>query len=338
MNKFSLIVVLTGTILSSAAHAQQTSTSTSTSGSGAVAGSDASSNPVVTTTSGSNSSSGSVSGSNASSSSNPVASNAGNSQTINNNSVIPERQTIVAAPSVFAPALTTTLTETCMGSSSLGVSVLGWGASGGTTWQDRECVRRLNARELAQTIGDKEAAREVLCGMPADAQWLAKSGLGSPSSSAPSSAPAAGRLASCSASSAASCAQAGSLLRCGNGCKPPTRELRRYDEPVEAAAEAGFRREFRCWAGERNCCPGFGQRGRGGQFGHPGLGQFRATRLFTTRFCGTRLFTTRLFATRLFPTRLFPTRLFAARRSAACRIATRRIAAGGAAKAGRLSG
>ena len=105
-----------------------------------------------------------MSGSNASSSSNPVASNAGNSQTINNNSVIPERQTIVAAPSVFAPALTTTLTETCMGSSSLGVSVLGWGASGGTTWQDRECVRRLNARELAQTIGDKEAAREVLCG------------------------------------------------------------------------------------------------------------------------------------------------------------------------------
>jgi hypothetical protein len=70
----------------------------------------------------------------------------------------------VSTPPVFAPALTTTLTETCMGSSSLGVSVLGWGASGGTTWSDHQCVRRLNARELAQTLGDREAARELLCG------------------------------------------------------------------------------------------------------------------------------------------------------------------------------
>jgi len=51
-----------------------------------------------------------------------------------------------------------------MGSSSLGVSVIGWGASGGTTWRDGDCVRRLNARELAQTVGDREAARQLLCG------------------------------------------------------------------------------------------------------------------------------------------------------------------------------
>ncbi|HWU01543.1 MAG TPA: OmpA family protein [Novosphingobium sp.] len=63
----------------------------------------------------------------------------------------------------MAPALTTTLTETCMGSTSLGVSVLGFGASGGTTWQDKHCVRRLNARELAQTMGDRDAARELMC-------------------------------------------------------------------------------------------------------------------------------------------------------------------------------
>jgi outer membrane protein OmpA-like peptidoglycan-associated protein len=64
---------------------------------------------------------------------------------------------------VVAPALTTTLTETCMGSSSMGVSVLGFGATGGTTWQDHHCVRRLNARELAQTVGDRDAARELMC-------------------------------------------------------------------------------------------------------------------------------------------------------------------------------
>jgi len=73
---------------------------------------------------------------------------ASNSQTINNNSVVPSTQTLRTAPQVMAPSLTTTLTETCMGSTSLGLSVVGWGASGGTTWNDSECVRRLNAREL----------------------------------------------------------------------------------------------------------------------------------------------------------------------------------------------
>lgn len=92
------------------------------------------------------------------------ANNAGNSQNITFNSTTPAKQTVRAAPAIAAPSLTTTLTETCMGSTSLGLTVIGWGASGGSTWRDSECVRRLNARELAQTIGDREAAREVLCG------------------------------------------------------------------------------------------------------------------------------------------------------------------------------
>jgi outer membrane protein OmpA-like peptidoglycan-associated protein len=128
--------VLAGPFLAGSAQAQSTSDSSSTS----------------------SSSSGSQSGA--------AASNAGNAQTITNNSYTPARQTIVAAPSVYTPALTTTLTETCMGSSSLGVSVLGFGAAGGTTWTDKQCVRRLNARELAQTLNDREAAREVMCGDP----------------------------------------------------------------------------------------------------------------------------------------------------------------------------
>ncbi len=53
-----------------------------------------------------------------------------------------------------------------MGSSSAGVSLIGVGVTAGTTWRDGECVRRLNARELAQTIGDRDAAREVMCGNP----------------------------------------------------------------------------------------------------------------------------------------------------------------------------
>src|SRR5579872_3275435 len=161
-------------------------TSTSTSGSGAIAGSlsGAQANPTITTTSTtqsgalsgseSNSSSSSsptvttntnaVSGSNANAETKSNATNAGNAQTIVNNTNVPNHQSLKTNPEVFAPGLTTTLTETCMGSSSLGVSVLGFGASGGTTWQDHQCVRRLNARELAQTIGDREAARELLCG------------------------------------------------------------------------------------------------------------------------------------------------------------------------------
>lgn len=180
----STIALISGSITPAWA---QTSTSTSGSNAGAISGSgsQSTSNPVVTSDTASTAISGSTSGSNSASISNPVnntntnanstsgsnsnaatnstASNQGNSQTINNNSTYPANQTIKAAPAVVAPALTTTLTETCMGSTSLGVSVLGFGATGGSTWQDRQCIRRLNARELAQTIGDRDAAREVMC-------------------------------------------------------------------------------------------------------------------------------------------------------------------------------
>lgn len=50
-----------------------------------------------------------------------------------------------------------------MGSTSGGVSVLGFGGTLGTTWRDDACTRRLNAREMANTLGDREAARALLC-------------------------------------------------------------------------------------------------------------------------------------------------------------------------------
>lgn len=73
-------------------------------------------------------------------------------------------QTIKNVASIAPPSLTTTLTDTCMGSTSGGVTVAGFGISGGGTWVDQECVNRLNAREL-RTLGEDglAAAKEVMC-------------------------------------------------------------------------------------------------------------------------------------------------------------------------------
>jgi hypothetical protein len=51
-------------------------------------------------------------------------------------------------PAVVAPSLTTTLSETCMGSTSMGIAGAGFGISFGSTWKDEACVRRLDSREL----------------------------------------------------------------------------------------------------------------------------------------------------------------------------------------------
>jgi len=53
----------------------------------------------------------------------------------------------VAVNSAFAPNLWAT-SDTCMGSSSVGVQALLFGFSTGTTWRDEDCVRRKDAREL----------------------------------------------------------------------------------------------------------------------------------------------------------------------------------------------
>lgn len=65
-------------------------------------------------------------------------------------------------PGVVAPALTTTLTETCMGSTSIGGAGVGFGVSFGTTWRDTACVRRLDARQLL-ALGHSDAATELMC-------------------------------------------------------------------------------------------------------------------------------------------------------------------------------
>jgi len=88
----------------------------------------------------------------------------GNSQNITFNSPDKIKETLNTTPVISAPALTTTLTETCLGSATGGLSVVGFGMTGGKTYVDQACVRRLNAREIAQTLGDRDAAREIMCG------------------------------------------------------------------------------------------------------------------------------------------------------------------------------
>ena len=64
---------------------------------------------------------------------------------------------------VVAPALTTTFSETCMGSTSVGAGFAGGALTIGSTWKDTDCIRRLNAREI-RTYGDIQASKELMCG------------------------------------------------------------------------------------------------------------------------------------------------------------------------------
>jgi hypothetical protein len=91
-----------------------------------------------------------------------VGSNGAGSGVGNNNSTSIGSDLSKGIGFAAAPALTTTLTETCMGSSSVGGGFSGGSFSFGTTWRDTECVNRLNAREI-KTFGDVQAAKEIMC-------------------------------------------------------------------------------------------------------------------------------------------------------------------------------
>ncbi len=79
----------------------------------------------------------------ASTSSSSQQGNAQNIETINHGSDLSDQ-----VPAVVAPSLTTTLSETCMGSTSMGIAGAGFGISFGSTWKDDACIRRLDSREL----------------------------------------------------------------------------------------------------------------------------------------------------------------------------------------------
>jgi outer membrane protein OmpA-like peptidoglycan-associated protein len=73
----------------------------------------------------------------------------------------PARTRRVAASTAFAPSLVAT-DDTCMGSRSFGVQAMSFGVSFATTWQDTQCTRLKNARQL-RVLGYPEAAIQLLC-------------------------------------------------------------------------------------------------------------------------------------------------------------------------------
>lgn len=129
--------------------------------------------PSVNSVSESNSQAGAVAGAQSGASQNSQAVN------FNNPGVVRYKggYDLKNVPDAVAPGLTTTLTETCMGSSSVGGSGVGFGVSIGSTWRDEECVRRLHAREL-KAMGQPAAGVELLCGNPE--VWAAMESAGTP--------------------------------------------------------------------------------------------------------------------------------------------------------------
>ncbi|WP_321899913.1 hypothetical protein [Paraburkholderia heleia] len=70
--------------------------------------------------------------------------------------------TVKSAPTVYAPSLTASVTETCWGSVSAAVSVIGVGATGAATIKDQDCNRRLNAA-VAWRMDRKDIAFNIMC-------------------------------------------------------------------------------------------------------------------------------------------------------------------------------
>ncbi len=165
MRKISTLSTLLAALLCGAVAPSYADTLTSTSGSSSTSSSGSTAIGL-----GGNSSSGATAINGPTGSGNATST----TTTVNNNSSpIPTHtyqevsgtQTLKNTPAVSAPPLTTTLTETCMGSTSGGFSIAGFGATLGGTWSDVECVNRLNAREL-RSMGENAAAKEVLCENP----------------------------------------------------------------------------------------------------------------------------------------------------------------------------
>ncbi len=83
--------------------------------------------------------------------------------------------TMKSVPALYAPPLVTTMTDTCMGSTSVGASFSGFGFNGGSTWTDQNCVRRLDAREF-RAMGMNDVAVALLCQNPDNQRAIESTG------------------------------------------------------------------------------------------------------------------------------------------------------------------
>jgi hypothetical protein len=88
--------------------------------------------------------------------------------------------TVKSAPAVAAPSLTSTFSDTCMGSASFGLSIVGFGATGGTTMVDEACVRRLDSREF-RAMGLNDVALALLCQSASNRKAVEATGRSCPS-------------------------------------------------------------------------------------------------------------------------------------------------------------
>ncbi len=88
--------------------------------------------------------------------------------------------TVKNVPGVLAPSLTTTLSDTCMGSASIGLSAVGFGVTGGMTMVDEACVRRLDSREF-RAMGMNDVALALLCQSDANRKAIEATGRSCPS-------------------------------------------------------------------------------------------------------------------------------------------------------------
>jgi len=93
-------------------------------------------------------------------------------------------QTVKTNPAIQAPGLTTTLSDTCMGSVSFGISLPGVGATAGTTLVDQACVRRLDAREF-RAMGLTDVALALLCQSDSNRRAVESTGHLCPGTTAP---------------------------------------------------------------------------------------------------------------------------------------------------------
>jgi hypothetical protein len=86
----------------------------------------------------------------------------GASSAINMSNPASTKNRLITPPNVVAPGLAAAGIETCLGSSSGGISVMGGGFSFGTTIVDDGCTIRLLARQL-YAFGFQKAAVALMC-------------------------------------------------------------------------------------------------------------------------------------------------------------------------------
>lgn len=167
----------TGTGISNAVNGPINNSDSSTSG--ALSNSGANSHSIATGGGGGNATSNATGGNAANTNSNTNgAANAANSQetniTVRSDTVIPTTTTSRFAPQVVASGLTTS-NDTCMGSTSAGLSLIGGGGTLASTWDDKACNRRQNAARL-YAMGWRQESCEVMMDDPAVRAAFARSG------------------------------------------------------------------------------------------------------------------------------------------------------------------